>query len=129
VIHTPANYDLKKSYPLVLLFHGGYGSGARVLSYTRFASKADNAGFIVVAPDGVDNHWNDGRGTTNATVDDVGFVRQLIKALEARLAIDTRRIYATGISNGGTFAVSSRPKPRLCGLCCCWSHRHFRLRC
>ena len=105
VIHTPANYDSKKSYPLVLLFHGGYGSGAWVLSYTRFASKADNAGFIVVAPDGVDKHWNDGRGTINATVDDVGFVRQLIKALEARLAIDTRRIYATGISNGGKFTA------------------------
>jgi polyhydroxybutyrate depolymerase len=105
VIHTPVNYDPKKTYPLVLLFHGGYGSGARILSRTRFASKADNAGFIVVAPDGVDNHWNDGRGTTNATVDDVGFVRQLIKALEARLAIDTRRIYATGISNGGKFTA------------------------
>jgi polyhydroxybutyrate depolymerase len=105
VIHTPANYDPKKTYPLVLLFHGGYGSGARILSKTRFASKADKAGFIVVAPDGVDNHWNDGRGTANATVDDVGFVRKLIKALEARFAVNPRQIYATGISNGGKFTA------------------------
>jgi polyhydroxybutyrate depolymerase len=105
VIHIPADYDAKKIYPLVLLFHGGYGSGARILSTTQFAAKADKADFIVVAPDGIDRHWNDGRGTTNTTIDDVGFVRQLIKTIERRFAIDPKRIYATGISNGGHFTA------------------------
>jgi polyhydroxybutyrate depolymerase len=31
--------------------------------------------------------------------------RDVVKELEARLAIDTRRIYATGISNGGKFTA------------------------
>lgn len=102
VVHVPAGYDPSKSYPLVFLFHGGFGSGARFLSTTQFGAKADKEGFIVVAPDGVDRHWNDGKGSGPA-VDDVGFVRQLIKALESRFAINPKRIYAAGLSNGGGF--------------------------
>jgi polyhydroxybutyrate depolymerase len=102
VIHVPAGYDANKTYPLVLLFHGGYGSGARFLSSTQFAAKADREGFIVVAPDGIDRHWNDGKAA-NPTVDDVGFVRQLIKTLRSRFAVDPKRIYAAGLSNGGEF--------------------------
>jgi polyhydroxybutyrate depolymerase len=103
VIHTPVGISPSKTYPLVLLFHGGGGEGARVLSTTRFASKADQEGFIVVAPDGVNRHWDDGRGTANAGIDDVGFVRQLIADLKSRLPVDPKRIYATGLSNGGIF--------------------------
>jgi len=103
VIHYPAGYDGGKTYPLVLLFHGGGGAGAHILSQTRFAAKADQKGFIVAAPDGVDSHWNDGRGTTNTGIDDVGFVRQLIADLRAHLPIDPKRIYATGLSNGAVF--------------------------
>ena len=104
VLHLPAGYAPNKSYPLVLLFHGGYGSGAHFLAMTQFGAKADKEGFIVVAPDGIDRHWNEGKGTGNGTIDDVGFVRQLIRNLESRLAIDQKRIYATGFSNGGEFA-------------------------
>jgi len=102
-IHIPAGYDASKTYPLVLLFHGGGGNGSHFLSRTRFGPKADKDGFIVVAPDGIDRHWNDGRGTTNPDVDDVGFVKQLIADLKSRLPIDEKRIYATGVSNGGFF--------------------------
>jgi polyhydroxybutyrate depolymerase len=104
VIHVPAGLSSAKRYPLVLLFHGGGGTGTRILQQTDFAAKADAKGFIVVAPDGIDNHWADGRGTTDPEkegVDDVSFVGQLISHLEANLPIDTTRIYATGASNGG----------------------------
>src|SRR5262245_16921596 len=103
VLHLPTGYSPTKIYPLVLVFHGGYGTGAHVLSMTQFAAKADEASFIVVAPDGIDRHWNDGRGTANSKIDDVSFVRQLINNLESRLAIDPKRIYDNGISNGGIF--------------------------
>ena len=103
VLHLPTGYSPTKIYPLVLVFHGGYGTGAQILSMTQFAAKADEAGFIVVAPDGIDRHWNDGRGTVNSKIDDVSFVRQLINNLESRFPIDPKRIYATGISNGGIF--------------------------
>jgi polyhydroxybutyrate depolymerase len=104
VVHFPTGYTPTKTYPLVLLFHGGYATGAQELSLTKFAPKADQEGFIVVAPDGVNRHWNDGRGKVNTNIDDVAFVQQLISHLESELPIDRNRIYATGISNGGHFS-------------------------
>jgi polyhydroxybutyrate depolymerase len=105
ILHLPRGFSPAKTYPLVLVFHGGMGTGARIQQSTRFDAKADANGFIAVFPDGVGNHWNDGRGTANPDVDDVGFVRQLIASLKSRLPIDSRRIYATGISNGGKFSM------------------------
>jgi len=105
IAHIPRGFPAKKSYPLVLMFHGGLGTGARAEKATKFDAKADAKGFIVVYPDGLNHHWNDGRPNVNPTVDDVGFVRQLIRHLISRLPIDSRRIYAAGISNGGHFAL------------------------
>jgi len=91
-------------YPLVLLFHGRGTNGRIMLSRTRFAAKAEAEGFIVAAPDGLNGHWNDGRGTVNPNVDDIGFIRQLVASLTSQLPVDVTRIYAAGISNGGIFA-------------------------
>jgi polyhydroxybutyrate depolymerase len=106
VIHIPAGYTASRTYPLLLAFHGGYGSGAEMETFTGFDAKADAQGFIAVYPDSVSSHWNDGRGNTPAElegVNDVSFIQQLIANLESQLPIDTTRIYATGISNGGMF--------------------------
>ena len=106
VVHTPPDYDSRKNYPLVLVFHGGAGSGKKVSRQTGFNSYADSQGFILVYPDGIEHNWNDGRGTSDAEklgVDDVRFVRALIDHLKSRFSIDIKRIYATGVSNGGIF--------------------------
>ena len=81
---------------------------------TQFGAKADKEGFIVVAPDGIDRHWNEGKGTGNGTIDDVGFVRQLIRNLELRLAIDPKRstppVFRTAASSRRDL-VASCPTP------------------
>ena len=105
-IHIPTGYDASKAYPLVLLFHGGgpAGYGALILRGTHFDAKADSEGFIVVAPDGFKQSWNDARGTTFAAqegIDDVQFIRELIVHLSATLPVDAKQIYVTGASNGG----------------------------
>jgi polyhydroxybutyrate depolymerase len=102
-LHLPSGYNRNRSWPLVLAFHGGYGSGKRLARNTGFNALADQEGFIVVYPDGINRHWNDGRGTANPNIDDVGFVRALIDRLVRYRNIDPSRIYATGISNGGQF--------------------------
>jgi polyhydroxybutyrate depolymerase len=38
-------------------------------------------------------------------VDDVGFVRAIVTDLQSLAAIDTKRIYATGLSNGGILSL------------------------
>ena len=95
--------------PLVLVFHGGGGTGPGTERLTRFTALADREGFLVAFPEGVEKNWNDGREFTGSRahrdhVDDVAFVTALIDAIGHAHAVDPRRVYATGISNGGIFS-------------------------
>jgi polyhydroxybutyrate depolymerase len=101
LIHVPAK--LPPHPALVLVFHGGGGTPAGMARLTGFDAQADQHGFIVVYPQGLERHWNDGRSTIKNKVDDVGFVTALVAQLTARYAIDPARIYATGMSNGAIF--------------------------
>ena len=94
--------------PLLLVLHGGGGTHHNMLRLTkqRFNELADRDGFFVVYPQGFDKSWNDGRadkisGAHRKGIDDVGFLRALIEDLIDRYPIDDRRIFVTGISNGG----------------------------
>jgi polyhydroxybutyrate depolymerase len=111
LIYIPASHDPSKPIPLVLLFHGGGGTGQGMekLTLGGFDRLADREGFIVVYPDGIEKHWNDGRGLQNyrahrENIDDVGFILALIDHLIKTFNIDSNRIYAAGISNGGQFS-------------------------
>ena len=87
-------------------FHGGGGTGQQAADKTGFNTYADTDGFIAVYPDGIQNSWNDGRGTTVADllgIDDIGFTSALIDHLAATFSIDANRIYISGMSNGAIF--------------------------
>jgi polyhydroxybutyrate depolymerase len=94
--------------PLLLVLHGGGGKNRGMLRITnrRFNELADRDGFFAVYPQGIDKSWNDGRpdkisDAHRKGIDDVGFLRALIEDLIARYPIDAKRIFVTGISNGG----------------------------
>lgn len=97
----------KEPLPVVLVLHGGGGTGGGMEWLTRrgFNRIADRDGAIVVYPDGIDHGWNDGRSANrsaaDAAVDDLGFLRALPRELAALHAVDRARLYVTGISNGG----------------------------
>jgi polyhydroxybutyrate depolymerase len=102
-VHVPAR-KASQVLPLVLVLHGGRGDGAGMLPLTGMDSSADAAGFIAVYPDAVEKNWSDGRGTSDSEklgVDDVAFLSSLARRLSSELNADPKRIYATGISNGG----------------------------
>jgi polyhydroxybutyrate depolymerase len=103
LVHVPPSYDPQTPVPVVLAFHGGIGSGERLERSTGYSELSDQEGFLVVYPDGIDNRWNDGRTSGEATPDDVGFVEALITHLDETYAVDTDRVYAVGNSNGGIF--------------------------
>lgn len=97
--------------PLLFVLHGGEGSasGMELLTRGAFNRIADRDGAIVVYPEGVGRHWNDGRDLPDVAarenVDDVGFIVALIDELAPEHAVDRARIFATGISNGGFMSL------------------------
>lgn len=108
VIHLPQGFRQGTRYPLVLAFHGGRGTPSGMQSLTQFNQVADHGeGFIVVYPAGYLKTWADSRNETPAGkkgIDDVGFTSKLIDKLVQDYAVDPKRVYATGISNGGNFS-------------------------
>lgn len=103
-LYRPASAKLPS--PMVLAFHGGGGTAEGTDQCAGGIAKvADEKGFIVVYPDGIDRHWNDGRPDISKTnYDDVGFISKIIDDLTQQKLIDPKRVYATGISNGGFFS-------------------------
>ncbi len=106
LIHVPQNLSRNRQIPLVFVLHGGGGTPASVARLTGFSRLADSAGFIVVYPQAVNRHWNDGRDvpkyrSQRENIDDAGFIAALLDTIGCRLPIDRSRIYACGISNGG----------------------------
>lgn len=102
LVHVPVDMPATL-HPLLLVFHGGGGTAHGMVRFTHLDEVADRTGMIVVYPQGVDRHWNDGRSTIRNKVDDVAFVRAMIDAVERDHAVDPARVYAAGISNGGIF--------------------------
>src|SRR5262249_50728892 len=104
-VHVPPGYTGRRAVPLVLDLHG-LGLTLGVQEYVSgFAQKSDEAGFIVVWPQGVHASWN-GYGCCGAALsenlDDVGFLRGLVDQLAAIGNVDHSRVYATGLSNGAS---------------------------
>jgi polyhydroxybutyrate depolymerase len=103
-LHQPATIGAAGLVPLVLAFHGAGGQGPSMAGLTGLNAVADQQGFVVAYPDGIDRHWNDGRPVgrqgPGTQYDDVAFVRALIDHLTTTRPIDPARVYATGMSNG-----------------------------
>lgn len=104
-VHISSSYDQSRPTPLVIVLHGGGGTGQGMPKLTGFNAVADKENFVIVYPDGFEKHWNDGRGVQwqaqVENVDDVSFISALIDRLSDELNINARRVYVTGISNGG----------------------------
>ncbi|MCB1317658.1 MAG: hypothetical protein KDK27_16955 [Leptospiraceae bacterium] len=110
--YLPDQVSRGTDLPLVFVLHGG--GGGRVDTYddsTGWRAKGAAEGAIIVYPYGTGRlsdyrllTWNAGNCCGYAfenNVDDVQFFRELIRFATDRLPVDAKRIYATGISNGG----------------------------
>lgn len=108
-VHIPSGLDPQKPVPLVFVLHGGGGWGLQVERFTGFSALSDKEGFVVCYPDGVERNWFDGRVVEESKahrekIDDAAFIDALIDVIAKKRPIDEKRIYATGISNGGFFS-------------------------
>ena len=107
LVHVPKGYDPKTPAPVVLALHGAAMNGPLMAAFCGMNAKADEAGFIAVYPSGTGTGpfltWNAGgfRGRmAEGQPDDVAFVAALLDDLGGVLAVDSKRVYACGMSNG-----------------------------
>ncbi len=106
---------LPRNAPLLLSLHGGTGSMYTIDKGPThgWVQLADRHRFLLLVPNGTNDdtgnargtrqNWNDVRiaGESQASADDVGFLRALLERIETEYATDRHRLYVTGNSNGG----------------------------
>jgi polyhydroxybutyrate depolymerase len=120
LVHVPPQAAGGELLPAVLAFHGGASNARAMARYSGLSATADTAGFVAVYPQGNGRRprvltWNAGVCcglAAQENVDDVGFVDALLDDLVRVTAVDRRRVYATGMSNGAMFAYRlARERP------------------
>jgi polyhydroxybutyrate depolymerase len=106
-LFVPTIYDPNTAAPLVLNFHGLLGSPSQQVDFSQFNDAAEAHGMLVAYPAGIGASFNAGSCCGEASssgVDDVGFARALVQDVALKMCVDPRRVYATGMSNGGHMA-------------------------
>jgi polyhydroxybutyrate depolymerase len=123
-IHIPPQAAAGKPLPLVINMAGATQNGQIEEILSDMDPNADENGYIAVYPDGTriskvltpdpvakqaQYGWNAGECCglpVTRKIDDVGFLEKVIADVASRTPVDLRRVYMTGISNGGMMAYA-----------------------
>ncbi len=110
-LHLPPGYDAARPTPLILAFHGGGGTALGMQGTSGLSAVADQRGFMVAYPQGLSQDHGRAAPGWDASgprdpfadgIDDGLYVSDLLSAIQASYCVDPARIWATGISNGGS---------------------------
>lgn len=101
-LHVPA-IDRTDGCPLLVALHHGRADATGIERLTGIVPRASREGFVVLLPEADREHgyWNDGR---LSGIDDEGFIARLIDEIGDSLALDERRVFLLGFSNGASMA-------------------------
>lgn len=109
LLHVPESYNPAIPTPLVITIHGFAQWPANQMRVSQWNELAEQHGFIVVYPSGTgfplqwrvsEDHANPG-----GPGKEIAFFSDLIDELADEYNIDSSRIYANGLSNGGGMAL------------------------
>ena len=105
IIHVPEN--LNQDSPIVFVIHGYTGSAEGIAAYTGMNSIAEREGFIAVYPQGtIDSNGNTFFNVgyefnDDSPINDVSFIRELVRSVSQEFNLKRKKAFATGMSNGG----------------------------
>ncbi len=115
-VYVPASYDDQTPLPLILVLHALGGDAAGMRSWFPLEPLAESRGFLLCYPNGTIDasglsttglrFWNgpDFLSFSDPNMDDSGYLRGVIEEIQRRFAVDSKRIYLTGVSSGGAMA-------------------------
>ena len=135
-LHVPPAASAGKALPLVLNLHGATQNGTPQELQSGMDASSDRNGYLVAYPDGTriaakldpDPIAKDAQYGFNAGyccglpvdqhVDDVSFLLAVISDTAARTPVDLRRVYVTGMSNGGmmAYAMAAQAADRIAAI-------------
>ena len=99
---VPKSVDPEKPVPLVFAFHGFLIDSKDLMPvYTQLDKLAEDKGFILVYPNGLNRSWPLWAG---AAKDDLALFDELYDNLGEKYNIDRSRVYLAGMSNGAFFS-------------------------
>ncbi|MDB6040085.1 MAG: hypothetical protein JWM99_3926 [Verrucomicrobiales bacterium] len=111
-LYVPTGYDGQKPLPLVILLHGYTRTGVYTENYLRFQPLAETRSFLYCYPESLTDRagnpfWNSSDACCDfwsTRVDDAGYLRALIQEIGRQFAVDRKRVFLVGWSNGGFMA-------------------------
>jgi polyhydroxybutyrate depolymerase len=130
VVHLPQGYSSQQHYPVVILLHGSNQDAGQMARLTHFNQLADLDGIIAVYPNAANGRWNLGAGGEARPYRqgryrrypppgqrrepngegrpqnmDMEFLHRMLDKVASHYTVDTRRIYAVGLGEGGFLAL------------------------
>lgn len=103
-LYVPEAYSPAQSWPLIVCLHGGYGRGDEYI--WTWLRPAKSNGYLLLSPKSAGPTWS----VLNPPLD-VGSIQAMIEEVCTAYAVDRKRVFLTGLSDGGTFTY-------LAGLSC-----------
>jgi len=100
-VAQPAARDDAGPRPAVIFFHGYRSGGDRVIGNVGLREAVTGAGYLLVAPDGLEGTWAH-VGSPSGRRDELAFLDQVRADLLARWNVDPRRLLVAGFSQGGS---------------------------
>ncbi len=135
-LYVPTSYDGSDSYPLIVALHGLGSSAHQMIRYRGLTDLAEEHGYIVVAPEGYNNHgWYGSMGPGKnrfserfrvrgeADPENLGELSEkdvfnVVGLVENEFKIDSERVYLMGHSmgGGGTLYLGMKHAEKWAGL-------------
>jgi polyhydroxybutyrate depolymerase len=107
ITYIPATYDSRRTYPLIVAFHGRTNSNAQVRDYFGLEAALPEA--IILYPSGLRNGnsytWAN-QGDDGNALRDYAFFDELLRITEFYYCVNTSRVFVIGHSLGAYFANS-----------------------
>jgi phospholipase/carboxylesterase len=110
-LYVPETYDPNRQWPLIVCLHGGYGSGNDYIwSWLRVAR---SRGYLLLSPKSHAQTWS----IVQPPVD-VNSIMTILDGVLENYAVDSARVYLSGLSDGATFSyiLGLQHANRFCAL-------------
>ncbi len=118
LVQEPPSRDIALPLPVLMVLHGGGGSAAFAARVYGWRELAEREGCLLLFPEATledpslppavrenPRLWNDG-STRSAVarrgVDDIGYLATVMDDIQTRFAVDRKRVFVTGFSNGAS---------------------------